>query len=296
MKQLYRVLPIVLSVGIFGCSNSSTPVEDTTAETNTPAPKEGQEDFVSSLPASAPVLKVATTGNLAPYSLQDDYGNMQGIDIDIIRAIGEDQGFKVEFYKETWQELFDSVASGNRDLAISGISYNDERNAKYGLSMPYYFNPSAIMYKTGEHQISSLNDLKGLRVGVLEGAKQADQMNAIGGQESLNAIPTGFLLYENLVQDKIDAALLDAPILQYTAKNHPEYDLTIVPYEKESDPASQSVILMAKGNDQLIDTINKGIANLKQEGTIKEIEARWTGNASKPTDSDSASEASESAN
>lgn len=275
MKQLYRVLPIVLSVGIFGCSNSSTP-ESTTAETtNTPTSKEGQEDFVSSLPDSAPVLKVATTGNLAPYSLQDDYGNMQGIDIDIIRAIGEDQGFKVEFYKETWQELFDSVASGDRDLAISGISYNDERAEKYGLSMPYYFNPSAIMYKTGKYQLNTLNDLKGLRVGVLDGAKQADQMKAVGGQASLTGIPTGFLLYESLVQDNIDAALLDAPILQYAAKNHPQYDVTIVPYEAESDPASQSVVLMAKGNDQLIDTINKGIANLKQKGTIKEIDSRW---------------------
>ena len=280
MKQLYRVLPIALSIGIFGCSNSSTPenassTAQNTAETNTP--KEGQEEFVSSLPDSAPVLKVATTGNLAPYSLQDDYGNMQGIDIDIIRAIGEDQGFKVEFYQETWQDLFDSVASGNRDLAISGISYNDERAEKYGLSMPYFFNPSAIMYKSGEHQLNTLDDLKGLRVGVLAGAKQVDQMEAVGGQESLTGYTTGYLLYESLIQDNIDAALLDAPILQYTAKNHPKYKVTIVPYEEESDPASQSVVLMAKDNTQLIDTINKGIENLKQEGSIKEIESRWVG-------------------
>ena len=283
MKQMYRVLPIVFSVGIFGCNNASTPesttetstTEASTTTDTTSTVKEGQETFVSSLPDTAPVYKVATTGNLAPYSLQDDYGNMQGIDIDIIRAIGEDQGFKVEFYRETWQNLFDSVASGDRDLAISGISYNDQRNEKYGLSMPYYFNPSAIMYKTGEHQINGLNDLKGLRVGVLEGAKQTDQMEAVGGQQSITGYATGFLLYENLVKSNIDAALLDAPILQYTAKNHPDYDVTIVPYEAESDPSSQSVVLMAKGNDQLINTINEGITNLKQQGIIQEIESRW---------------------
>lgn len=283
MKQLYKMLPIVLSVGMVGCSNNSQPE----ATASTEAQEKTQDTFVSSLPEDAPVLKVATTGNLAPYSMQDDYGKMQGIDIDIIRAIGEDQGFKVEFYKETWQELFDSVASGDRDLAISGISYNDQRNEKYGLSMPYYFNPSAIMYKSGEHQLSTLSDLKGLRVGVLEGSKQTGQMEAVGGHKSLTEFPTGFLLYENLVQDNIDAAVLDAPILQYTAKNHPEYKLTVVPYEKESEPTSQSVILMAKGNDQLIDTINKGIANLKQKGTINEIEERWVGASSQATASTS---------
>ena len=97
MNQLYRVLPIALSIGIFGCSNSSTPenapsTPQNTAETNTT--KEGQAEFVSSLPDSAPVLKVATTGNLAHYSLQDDYGNMQGIDIDIISAIVDNQACK----------------------------------------------------------------------------------------------------------------------------------------------------------------------------------------------------------
>ena len=274
MKQLYRVLPIVLSIGIFGCSNSSAP-ESTTAESTTP--KEEQEEFVSSLPDSAPVLKVATAVDLAPYSLQDEYGNIQGMDIDIIRAIGEDQGFKVELYKERWQDLFESVASGERDLATAGISYTDPRNEKYGLSVPYTFNPAAIMYKTGEHQINGLIDLKGLRVGHLEGAKYANQMEAVGGYQSLTGYTTGFLLYENLMRDNIDAALLDVSTLQYINKTYPEHDVTIVPYETEADPSAQAVMLMAKGNDQLIDTINTGIANLKQDGTIKEIESRWLG-------------------
>src|SRR5690606_41744233 len=122
MKQLYRVLPIMLSVGLFGCGNSTTQ-ESSDANGAT----DNKDNFVSQLPDTAPVIKVATTGTMPPFSFQDDYGNMQGIDIDSIRAIGEEQGFKVEFYKETWQNMFDSVASGGRDLAISGISYKDDR-------------------------------------------------------------------------------------------------------------------------------------------------------------------------
>lgn len=273
MKQLYKILPVVLSVGIFGCSNSSTPESTATTET----PQEGQEEFVSSLPDSAPVIKVATTGTMPPFSFQDDYGNMQGIDIDSIRAIGEEEGFKVEFYKETWQNMFDTVESGNRDLAISGISYKDERDAKYGLSQPYFFNPAAIMYAEPAMNVNDLNDLAGKNISAMEGSKSYDQAAEMGKYSNLTTRTTAFLLYEDLMQGKVDAILHDLPILQYTARNHPEQKVKIVSYEGEDNPSAQQVILMAKGNTQLIDKVNDGITKLKAEGKFKEIEERWLG-------------------
>ncbi len=276
MKQLYRMLPIVLSVGIFGCGNS--PTQDSASATGDAA-TDSKDRFVSKLPDSAPTLKVATTGTMPPFSFQDDYGNMQGIDIDSIRAIGEDQGFKVEFYKETWQNMFDTVAAGGRDLAISGISYKDDRAEKYGLSIPYFFNPSSIMYAKSDVKINGLQDLQGMRVGAMEGSKQEDQLKAMGKYSEMSTRVTAFLLFEDLMQNKVDAILHDLPILRYTAKNHPEFDVTIVPYEGEDNPAAQQVILMAKGNDSLIKKVNEGITKLKAAGTFKAIEERWLGEA-----------------
>ena len=289
MKQLYRILPIALSVGIFGCSNSSTPENTTATKTAANTTTEDQEKFVSRLPDDALVLKVATTGNLAPYSFQDNYGNLQGIDIDTIRAIGEDQGFKVEFYKETWEDMFDSVASGTRDLAMSGIYYSEDRAAKYSLSKPYLFNPSAVMYIEGQQEVTGLNDIDGLRVGALRGSKQEDQLEKAGGYNTLTTTDTGFLLYRELIQKKIDAAFLDAPILQYTAKNYPEYKVKVVPYESKDDPTAQVVVLMSPFNTELTNKINAGIENLEKEGTFDKIEQKWLGQQSS-TSADSTSE------
>ena len=280
--QLYRVLPVVMSIGLFGCGDSSTQ-ENTNA-----AVTENKDSFVSKLPDTAPTLKVATTGTMPPFSFQDDYGNMQGIDIDSIRALGEEEGFKVEFYKETWQNMFDTVESGSRDLAISGISYKDERDAKYGLSQPYFFNPAAIMYAKPELNINSLDDLQGKNISAMEGSKQVDQALAMGKYNNFSTRTTAFLQYEDLVQGKVDAILHDLPILQYTAKNHPEQKVTIVPYEGQDNPSAQQVILMAKGNTELIEKINDGIAKLKAEGKFKEIEARWLGETTSPAASASA--------
>ena len=277
MMQLYRVLPVVLSVGLFGCGNSSTQ-ENTNTTTGTPV-TESKDNFVSSLPDTAPTLKVAMTGDLPPFSFQDDYGNMQGTDVDSIRAIGEEQGFKVEFYKETWQDMFDSVESGKRDLAISGISYKDDRAIRYGLSTPYFFNPATIMYLEGKFDINGLNDIKGLKTGTLEGSKEEDTLKEMGGSVELVSRSTTFLAYQDLVQGKTDVLLYDMPVLQYIVKGYPEQKVTIVPYEAADAPSAQQVVLMAKENTKLIKTVNEGIAKLKEKGTFKEIEERWLGEA-----------------
>ncbi|MEK6199869.1 MAG: transporter substrate-binding domain-containing protein [Psychrobacter sp.] len=276
MKQLYRVLPIILSVGLFGCSNSAT--QDNTKATGTTV-TENKDSFVSKLPDSAPMLKVAMTGDLPPFSFQDDYGNMQGTDVDSIRAIGEEQGFKVEFYKETWQDMFDSVESGKRDLAISGISYKDDRAVRYGLSTPYFFNPATIMYLEGKFDIKNLNDIKGLKTGTLEGSKEEDTLKEMGSSVELISRSTAFLAYQDLVQGKTDVFLYDMPVLQYIIKGYPEHKVKIVPYEAADAPSAQQVVLMAKENTKLIDTVNEGIAKLQAKGTFKEIEERWLGEA-----------------
>ena len=278
MKQLYKILPIIISVGILGCGNSTTQENKATAENSQKA-----DDFVSKLPDSAPTIKVVMTGDLPPFSFKDNYGNLQGTDVDSIRAIGEEQGFKVEFYTETWQKMFDSVESGERDLAISGISYKDDRNVRYGLSTPYFFNPASIMYLEGKHDIKGLGDLKGLKTGTLKGSKEEDTLKEMGDSVQLVSSTTMFLAYQDLLRGETDVLLYDLPVIQYVIKSYPEYKVTIVPYEADDAPSAQQVILMAKENTQLIKSVNEGIAKLKEKGTFKEIEQRWLGTTEAPT-------------
>lgn len=125
-----------------------------------------------------------------------------------------------------------------------------------------------------------------MHVAAMEGSKQDDQLRAMGKYSQMSTRATAFLLYEDLMQGNVDVILHDLPILQYTAKNHPEYDVTIVPYESEDNPSAQQVILMAKGNNELIKNVNEGITKLKEKGTFKEIEEKWLGSTEPDTNSE----------
>lgn len=292
MKYLYQVLPVILSVGLLGCGNSNNPTTQESAETTVAAPTESKDQFVSKLPDTAPVMKVAMTGDLPPFSFQDDYGNMQGTDVDSMRAIGEEQGFKVEFYKHPWQGLFDAVEAGERDLAVSGIAFTNERDSKYGLSNPYFFNPSAVAYMDNKYDdlsIKTLADLKGLRVGSLEDTRQDDTLKGLGDNIKRFPKTTSFLSFQSLLRDEVDIMVDDLHLLTYTVQNQPGHKITIVPYEGADSPSAQQVVLMAKGNTELIKTVNEGIDKLKAKGTFKEIEERWLGAKATPTETAAAS-------
>lgn len=268
MRQLYKILPVMLAVGLVGCDN------ETYTKWKSKLTLEDQEIFVSKLPDSAPIMKVAVIDGYPPFSFQDDYGNLQGSDIDSIRAIGEEQGFKVDFYKESKQDLFDSVLTGRNDMAVAGISYQTALTEKYGLSKPYLHNPSTIMYVKPELNIKALDDLRGLRVSVLEGSTQAAALKELDNID-LTVEKTSFLSYENLMQDKVDAIIDNRYILLHTTKNHPEHIVTMVSYEDENDAEAGQVVLVAKNNKVLIDDVNKGIAQLKERGVFEQIQRYW---------------------
>ena len=136
------------------------------------------------------------------------------------------------------------------------------------------------MYEKSKLNIQNLDDLKGLRVGALEGSRQADVLKAMGDDIELTTMDTSFLSYESLMLGNIDAIVDDLPILQYTANSHPDTKVIIKSYEPDNTPAAQQVVLMAKGNQALINDVNKGITKLKAKGVFKEIEAKWLSEAS----------------
>jgi len=275
MMQLYRVLPIVLSVGLFGCGNSSTPEQANS--TSAPA-TENKDGFVSSLPDTAPVIKVGTEANYAPYEFKDEYGNVTGFDIELMQYIGEDQGFKVEVYNDPWEGLFDNLDNKSRDMVAAGLTYSSERASKYALSDAYAPLPTSLVYLDDSLNIKSLNDLSGLKVGVLSSSEPYEyfaQNNYNLG--SLEQYPTTFAAVEAMAQDKVDAVVDDSGVLRYTLNDLPSLQPRYFDYESIKADGARKVFLIDKSQPDLLKKVNAGLKGLQDDGTYAKLTTKWFG-------------------
>lgn len=58
----------------------------------------------------------ATEPTYAPFDTTDEEGNIVGFDMDLLNAIGEDQGFKVEYQSFEFDAIVPAIQAGNADI------------------------------------------------------------------------------------------------------------------------------------------------------------------------------------
>ncbi len=275
MKQLYKVFPIILSVGLFGCNNSTTP-EST--DLNISRGTGNQNEFVSKLPASAPVVKVSSGSDFAPYEFKDEYGNVKGFDIDLMNYIGEDQGFKVENYTDRWEVMFDRLDNKSRDMLAAGIPYSAERDSKYLLSDPYAPLPSTLLYINQMLELNSLDDLADVRIGVLGDTVQHEYF-ASGKFKVKSVEPyiTTFAAVQAMAQGKVDAVAEDSGALRYIMNDLPDLQAKYFDYEDIHAESARKVLIIDKDQPELLAKVNLGLKNLKENGTYSMLTTKWFG-------------------
>lgn len=227
------------------------------------------EEFKSKLPDNAPVVKVITSVGLPPFSYQDKSGNLQGIDIDVIRAVGEAQGFKVELTKQPFAEMFNQLEKGQYQIAIYDLSLTKERAEKFGHTIPYIYNPSVIVFKN-DRNITSLNDLKNLSVSTLANSKQSLIIDKIETRQH-DKLATVFAQYQGLLQNTYDAIIQDKYLIEYLALSYPEHKIKMLEYEPETEMSAKVVMYTKKNDHELISKLNKGIESLQKSGEINRI-------------------------
>lgn len=91
-KKIVSMLSIAaLAVTMLaGCGSSAqAPASNGSASSSAAAETSASAENISK-------IIVGTNPTFEPFEYQDDSGNMTGFDLDLVNAIGEDQGFEVE--------------------------------------------------------------------------------------------------------------------------------------------------------------------------------------------------------
>lgn len=114
---------------------------------------------------------IGTDTTFAPFEFTTDAGEFVGIDIDLMNAIAEDQGFNVEFNSLGFNAAVQALEAGQVDGVIAGMSITEDRQEKFDFSEPYFDSGVVMGVKEDNEEIKSYEDLAGKKVAVKIGTE-----------------------------------------------------------------------------------------------------------------------------
>src|SRR5690606_4868820 len=113
---------------------------------------------------------IATDTTFAPFEMFKG-GEVAGIDMDLLKAIAESQGFEFEVQSLGFQAALSAVTSGQADGVIAGMSITDERKEIFDFSDPYFDSGVQMAVAAGDDEIAGYDDLEGETVVAKSGSE-----------------------------------------------------------------------------------------------------------------------------
>ncbi|MCU9593470.1 amino acid ABC transporter substrate-binding protein [Caldibacillus thermolactis] len=211
----------------------------------------------------------------APMGFRDENNNIVGFDIDLAKAVGEQMDTKVVFQPIDWGSKETELQSGRIDLIWNGYTVTEERKQKVLFTEPYLANAQVIV-TLKDSEINSLNDLAGKSVGL---QAQSSASNALNNSEIASEIKditefkTNVLALQDLDNGRIDAVVIDEVVIDYYMTLKPDTYKVL----EESLAPELYAVGVKKGNNELLEKVQKAMDEIIKNGTAAEISEKWFG-------------------
>ncbi|HFI0700837.1 TPA: ABC transporter substrate-binding protein/permease [Streptococcus suis] len=211
---------------------------------------------------------IVADSSFAPFEYQDETGQYVGIDMELIKAIAEQQGFTITIQNPGFDAALNAVQAGQADAVIAGMSITDARKEIFDFSDAYYTSNILLAVKNGS-DITSYEDLSGKTVGAKNGTASYTflEENKDKYGYTLKAFDEASGMYDSLNSGSIDALMDDEAVLLYAIQQGRDF-ATPIPGEKSGEYG----FAVKKGtNPELIEMFNNGMAALVESGKYDEI-------------------------
>lgn len=229
--------------------------------------------FSNKAMASDSLLTVAGDESFPPYEYVDDDGVFKGFNVDIMKAIAIVSDTNFNYAPMPWEEVYTSISTGKADI-IQGMKKSPEREKEFLFSDPILNNSQSIFVKQENYSVFGLDTLADKRV-------------------ALNIYDSNYNYYKTIKEieiveyDSFEEALIDLSKNQVDALvgntltiNHLSNKLMInedIKIVGNQINESDYCIVVEKGNQVLINDINKSISTLKENGMYDYLLQKWFG-------------------
>jgi len=290
-KQFLAAMTAVAMVTLVGCSGGAA---ETTAATTAAPATEAATTAAAADTTAAPAteaadaldpdsrlakvlasgkLMVGTSPDFAPMEFKDvtKTGDEQyvGSDMAMARYIAEAMGLELEIKAMEFSAIQQAVNSGTIDCGISGFAYTEERAANYGTSVLYNITAEdeghTLLVKKGlGANYDEAADFTGKKVlaqnASLQQSLVMEQLPTDIQFQPVTTVTDGVLM---LINDKADALAVSWDNGEMLIDAYPDVEFTTFKFDHSDDG---NIILMKKGEDELINAINEVLAEINESG------------------------------
>ncbi len=252
MKKVFSLL--LMSIFLFSCSPSSK-------ETN------------------LPLLIMGTDAAFPPFEyIEND--NFVGFDIELGKEIAKALNKSLQIENISFEELFTQLESGEIEMAISCITATDDRSEKVDFSNPYYEASQVVLVRKDDDRFKSVTkkeELGQIETIAVQSSTTCSQIaDQYASDSKIIKLPSSTAVIEKLINGSVDAIILDKePAKIFIANNE---NIETLPIKFASEYYSVAV---AKGNDKLLEDINKAINEVVRSGYYNSLIEHYINSYSK---------------
>lgn len=283
--MLFLGVLVVLTLMLAACGGT------TTTGSNVPTPNASTPTVTAPTDLITPgTLTVGSDTTYPPQEFVDTTtGQSTGFDIDLITAVAQRMGLKVNIVRADFGTIIDSLIAKRFDVVISAVTINADRQKKVDF-VPYFNAGESLLVPQGNPKnITTIGGMCGLKVGVQNGTVEQDDANAAdkackaAGKQgiTITALQNQTDVVQLLTTGRVDATYQDSPVTDYYISLNPghfEVGGSVV-------NAAPEGIVVRKGDTSMFNAVQTSFNQLKTAGTYDALFTKWhLSNAQKISD------------
>lgn len=235
----------------------------------------GADDLELVVPSQ---LSAATEGTYPPFSMQNAQGELDGIDVRLMREIARRLGLEYKPVLLKFDSLLIGLEANQFDVIGSPLDITAERKQKVTFSDGWIESGARLIVRQNS-PVQQPSEIAGKTIGVLAASTWADMAGPLNPGE-LKTYKSETDAFQDLVNGNIDAIITDGISASYNIKQ------SGLPLRLVETPLSnlQKAWTIKKGKANLVKAINRTIAEIIADGTYAKLTADFIGFDATPKD------------
>jgi len=222
-------------------------------------------------------LKVATLGTFPPFSMRSPNGQLDGLEVRVMKEIARRLNLQYTPVLVQWDSLLVALEANQFDVSTCAMDITPARQKQIVFSDGWIESGARILTPL-DSPIKSAADLKGKRVGT-----QVSSTYAVLAQEhgaEVKSYKSESDTVQDLANHNVDAVITDSITGAYLIKH------VGLPISMTDDYVShiQKGFAFKKGKPELVAAVNRALADMKADGTYAKLTTDLIGYDPAPKD------------